>query len=225
METFDRFRKAVYRRAIEQLLKSCPAGLKNKNVLDVGCFTGLSLEVIQENGAIAYGIELQAEAARLAEAKSPGRVRSADICAPLPFPEKFAAVTMTDVVEHLRDPLAALESLGQSMENGGLLLVTTPNTGSVVAHVLGRYWPSRCPIHHLYLFNPSNLGLLLEQAGFEIVRSAPLWKTYSLEYVVWLLPSLSPALGRVARFIPKFMQKLVLPFNGGEMLIVARKRS
>ena len=221
---FDGFRKSVFRDGLTRLLKHLPAGLAGKRVLDVGCFTGLSLEVIQENGGIPFGIELQSEAAQVAESKFPGRVYSCDICRRLPFDTKFTAVTLTDVLEHLHDPLAALQTLSAALEPGGHILFTTPNAASPLATVLGKHWPSRCPIHHIYLFNPTNVRRLLARAGFDMLQCTPLAKRYSLEYVGWVLPNLSPTLGKLFRLIPKAFHKLVLPMRGGEMLIVARKR-
>ena len=225
MAAFDRFRKEVYRHAFERIVPYIPGGVRGRNILDVGCFSGLSLQVIQEHGATAFGVELQEDAARLASARSPGRVASCDICQALPFEEKFSAVTLTDVIEHLHDPLLALRSLAASMEPGGVMLLTTPNTHSLVARLLGSLWPSYCPIHHLYLFHPASIAALLKPAGVELISCRSLWKTYCLGYVVWLMPTLSPTLGRILRFVPGFLRGIILPFNGGEMIVLARRRS
>lgn len=224
ISVFDSIRKNAYRNAIQKLQTTNGGTLRGKNVLDVGCFTGLSLEVLQEEHAVPFGIELQEEAAQIAAAKFPGRVQSCDICHKLPFRESFAAITLTDVIEHLSDPLAALQSLAGALDAGGHILFTTPDTGSLVARLLGPLWPSRCPVHHIYLFNRANIARLLDRADFEIVHCSPLWKRYSLDYVIWIMPNLSPALGKVVQLIPRWARKLVLPLNGGEMLVVARKR-
>lgn len=223
ISVFDSFRKGVFRSGFERLQACVPGALKGQPVLDVGCFTGLSLEVIRDAGAVPFGIELQQDAAKIAEQKFPGRVFSCDICRELPFHERFAAVTLTDVLEHLHDPLLALLTLRESMVEGGHILFTTPNSASVVAKLMGKYWFSRCPIHHIYLFNPANVTKLLNRAGFEVVEIRPLTKRLSLEYVGWIIPKLSPSLGWVMKLVPKAIQKVVLPLRGGEMVIVAKR--
>lgn len=221
---FDEFRRNSFRLGFDRLTALAPDALKGRRVLDVGCFTGLSLEVMAAHGSVPYGIELQEEAVKVANRKFPGRVFSCDICRDLPLPEKFAAITLTDVLEHLHDPFAALQSLHNALEPGGYILFTTPNAGSPIAKALGKHWPSRCPIHHIFLFNPGNAKKLLERAGFKVVESRPFTKRLSLEYVGWVLPKLSPTLGRLFRLVPKAFHKLVLPLRGGEMLIIAQKR-
>lgn len=46
---------------------------------------------------------------------------------------------------------------------------------------------------------------------------------FPLEYVRWVIPKLSPSLGKLCWLIPQPLNRLVLPLRGGEMLIVARK--
>lgn len=98
----------------------------------------------------------------------------------MPFGERFAALTMTDVLEHLHDPPAALRSLSAALADDGLLMLTTPNTDSPIAKLLGRHWPSYCAIHHIYLFNPKNASMLLERLGFTVLSVLPLAKRYPL---------------------------------------------
>ena len=52
--------------------------LEGTNILDIGCFTGEFLELIQSRGADVFGLELQTEAVAIANAKLPGKVYKAD---------------------------------------------------------------------------------------------------------------------------------------------------
>jgi SAM-dependent methyltransferase len=221
---FDAQRADTYRRGLSRLLAVMPGGLRSKAVLDVGCFTGLSLDALRELGGEAYGLEYQPEAAASAAARHPGRVRVGDICSAPDFGRRFDAATMTDVIEHVPDPARALRAVAHLLHDGGWLLVTTPDTGSLMARGLRSAWPSLCPIHHLHLFDRANLARLLHQCGFEVLRACSLWKWYSLEYINWIMPNFNPALARVCSYVPKFLRQFVLPLNGGEMLVLARKQ-
>jgi 2-polyprenyl-3-methyl-5-hydroxy-6-metoxy-1,4-benzoquinol methylase len=221
---FDAQRADTYRRSLSRLLTLMPGGLQGKSVLDVGCFTGLSLDVLKQLGGEAYGLEYQPEAAAIANSRHPGHVCVGDICSAPDFARPFDAVTMTDVIEHVPDPARALRTVTHLLHDDGWLLLTTPDTGSLMARCLRSAWPSLCPIHHLHLFNRANLARLLQTCGFEVARACSLWKWYSLEYINWIMPNFNPSLARVCSFVPKYLQRFVLPLNGGEMLIVARKR-
>ncbi len=52
--------------------------LQGNSVLDIGCFTGEFLELLQDKGADVFGLELQTEAVDIANQKLPGKVYEAD---------------------------------------------------------------------------------------------------------------------------------------------------
>ena len=104
LSTFDDQRKAVYRANLRRWSSWTGQSPKGKRILDVGCFTGISLEAISEDGGEPYGIELQEHAAAVAGAKFPGRVAVGDICTiDPPFPP-LDLVTMTDVIDKAAIP-------------------------------------------------------------------------------------------------------------------------
>jgi SAM-dependent methyltransferase len=169
-------------------------------------------------------LEYQPEAAATAAARHPGRVRVGDICSAPAFARRFDAATLTDVIEHVPDPARALRAIAHLLHDGGWLLLTTPDTGSLMAGTLRSAWPSLCPIHHLHLFNRPNLTRLLDECGFEVHHAGSLWKWYSLEYINWVMPNFNASLARLCSYVPKFLRRFVLPLNGGEMLVLAQKR-
>lgn len=88
----------------------------------------------------------------------------------------FDAVSLLDVLEHLADPLTALRQARELLAPGGVLLLSVPNVG---------YWPvlrdlmagrfDYQPVGilcntHLRFFTASSLELLLQDAGFELLR-------------------------------------------------------
>lgn len=82
------------------------------------------------------------------------------------LPENYYdLLTMYHVIEHLHDPLGALQTLHSAMKPNGVLVVECPN---VEAHC-------QAPSHrlhraHLYNFNTVTLQALAEKAGFRLVR-------------------------------------------------------
>jgi 2-polyprenyl-3-methyl-5-hydroxy-6-metoxy-1,4-benzoquinol methylase len=218
----EKQKQNIFRSYLKIFHKVTGCSIKNQEVLDVGCFNGFSLSAIKECGGIPFGVELQREAALEAAARFPGQVLQGDASDFVKFGRQFDVITMSDVIEHLVDPFDVISKLRRGLKKGGYLILTTPNTRSVMCRLLGKVWPSYTPIHHINIFNDRNLAEMLQKRGFEVVSIQPLWKKLSLGYVKSILPHLSPVLGRFSRLIPRVFDRVSCPLNGGEMYIIAR---
>ena len=87
------------------------------------------------------------------------------------LPERsFDAAVLWHVLEHLPEPLAALESVRRWLVPGGRLLVGVPNLDSLQADIGGERWFHLDPQRHVVHFTPSGLLALLTRAGFSDVR-------------------------------------------------------
>jgi SAM-dependent methyltransferase len=149
-------------------------------VLDVGCWTGSFLVGARERGWDPVGIEPSTWASERA------RARGVDVhvgeLSDHPFPNgSFRLVAMRDVVEHLTDPGDALTTVTSLLEPGGVLFVTTPDAGSVVARLLGRRWWSVLPMHVQY-FTRSSLERLLTAHGLRMRSITTHPKVFSARY-------------------------------------------
>ncbi len=107
-------------------------------LLDVGCGMGEMLASAARRGWQVAGIEPNRCAARCARQ----RVPQADVfCGPVEvFPVvagAFDVITCLEVIEHLREPAAALSRLYGCLRPGGLLVATTPDAGGVHARLSG----------------------------------------------------------------------------------------
>jgi 2-polyprenyl-3-methyl-5-hydroxy-6-metoxy-1,4-benzoquinol methylase len=161
-------------RAHAKLLAAVGAG---NRVLDVGCSSGYLARPLSERGNTIVGLELDPEAARAAETYCErvlvGDVETMDL--PLE-PGSFDVVLCGDVVEHLRDPVAALARLRPLLRPGGRLVVSTPNIANwaVRLSLLGGRWryTDRGILDrtHTHLFTRATLREALERAGYEVVR-------------------------------------------------------
>ncbi len=146
---------------------AAPADGSPRRLLDVGCASGLFLEMMQRRaGWQVEGVELnqaaaQATSARLGVPVFAGPVEHAN------FPSaSFDAVTMWDVLEHLHDPLPLLREVRRILRPAGVLFVRVPNAASYIARLCGRYWSGYDLPRHMTLLSPQTLPLLLERAGF-----------------------------------------------------------
>jgi 2-polyprenyl-3-methyl-5-hydroxy-6-metoxy-1,4-benzoquinol methylase len=93
------------------------------------------------------------------------------------------AVTAWDIIEHLADPLSALASIHRALARGGMLFLSTPDAGSLVARLMGRRWHYLDPVQHRTLFSRANLARALASSGFDVVAVRTFGRLYRLQYV------------------------------------------
>jgi len=161
-------------RAHAKLLAAVGTG---RRVLDVGCSSGYLARPLAERGNTIVGIELDPEAAREAEAFCE-RVLVGDVeIMELPLEAaSFDVVLCGDVVEHLRDPAAALARLRPLLRPGGRVVLSTPNVANWairLALLAGRWRYTDRGIldrSHTHLFTRSTLRETLELAGYRVER-------------------------------------------------------
>jgi SAM-dependent methyltransferase len=78
------------------------------------------------------------------------------LAAPLPADQRFDSLVMSEILEHLEDPVAALSSAGNALEAGGRLFVNVPAN-------------SPAP-DHIFLFESlEHAADLVRQAGFDVI--------------------------------------------------------
>jgi len=139
---------------------------KIKSLLDVGCSNGLSLDVSQRKKIKSYGLELNDKEATIAEKK-----HKIYRCSILEFKEKikFDAITMWDVIEHIKDTHKLLNKISKMLNKGGIFFFQTPNANSLANSIM--HERSNCfnGIEHVNLFSLKSINLIAKKNGFKIV--------------------------------------------------------
>jgi 2-polyprenyl-3-methyl-5-hydroxy-6-metoxy-1,4-benzoquinol methylase len=83
-------------------------------------------------------------------------------------PGGFDVITMSHVLEHLPDPVDALERCRRLLRSGGLIVAAVPNLSSLQASIGKGCWFHLDPPHHLFHFTEEGLRALLVQARFRV---------------------------------------------------------
>jgi SAM-dependent methyltransferase len=165
------YKDVIFSRILAELnarVKAAPRAL-----LDIGSHAGRFLHLASESGWRAEGTEINPRTAAYAAERTGAtvhRVRAEDVAR---LGRRFDAVTLTDVLEHIPEPLAMLGTARSVLAKDGWLSVKVP-CGPV--QLLKETWRARLQrgyratiadnLVHVSHFSPRSLRLALERAGF-----------------------------------------------------------
>jgi SAM-dependent methyltransferase len=154
-----------------------------RRLLDVGAHAGRFIARARARGWDADGLELNPRTAAYAAAASGGIVHQGSLEAWAPSGPRYDALTMTDVLEHIPDPRAALRRAHDLLEPFGWIAVKVPNAPVQRIKERARSWlrPGYQPaladnLVHVNHFSPASLHLALEREAFQaidVVVAAP----------------------------------------------------
>jgi predicted SAM-dependent methyltransferase len=144
----------------------------------------------------------------------------------------FDAITMSHVIEHLHDPLAALRECYRILRPGGVLWVATPNLGSYGHKLFGRDWRGLEPPRHLGIFTRESLKAGLKETGFEVSGQPRV--SYSTHYIFQASAAIArgtdpinsqPPLPRHLRLraLIAELRSWLLPSRAEEVMLLSRK--
>jgi SAM-dependent methyltransferase len=183
-------------------------------VLDAGAGRGQLVAALREGGYSAEGID--------PSPRGPG-------VTPAALEEHSAqdldAVVLWHVLEHVRDPLAALERLRGWLGPAGVVLVAVPNLDSLQARIAGPAWFHLDLPRHRTHFTARGARELLVRAGLEPLQVRHLVLEHNV-HGMWL--ALLGRLGMTPGFAFHLLKRnvkpstrdLVLLFVAGPLLLV-----
>ena len=165
---FERLTRFFRRRRVGVIRRLTKPGA----VLDVGCGRGFTLRFLADSGYRPTGVELSPQAASHARDALGLDIRTGDFLSQTFEPDQFEVVIFWHSLEHIADPLAALDRAKEILKPGGLLVVAVPNFESIQARTSGREWFHLDVPRHYVHFSTGGLKKALKDRGFHIVSTA-----------------------------------------------------
>ena len=158
-------RRPAFRKRVDMIREFASSG----RLLDIGSSVGEFLSVAGDSGFHAEGIELHEYACTYA--KQRGLTVHNRQLEEIRFPdEAFDIITMWELVAFIPEPLPFLRECARILKKGGFLFLSTPNTEGFEFKILGKAHTNFVGPNHHNLFNAQNIRLLLEKAGFSVLR-------------------------------------------------------
>jgi SAM-dependent methyltransferase len=190
-------------------------------ILEVGSAMGSFLKLAQEQGFDVKGIEVSEKACEIARSKVGGEnvfngtLESANI-----KPSSFDVLFMSDVIEHIPEPLPFLEKAFNSIRKGGIIYFTTPDPNHWSRKFFGKNW-----VHykdeHLMFLSLKTFDWIADHFGLYLFDFSPSQKYADLNYLSYQLEHFDYKLlgvfsRLIRRVIPNRMCEALVPISIGE---------
>jgi SAM-dependent methyltransferase len=171
----------IFRTILRQLDQRIPGS--ERRLLDVGAHAGRFLHLARQAEWRVEGLELNPRTAAFAARRTAAIVHQVNAHALAASGGRYQAITLTDVLEHIPEPVPLLKTLARLVAPGGVIAVKVPSGRSQFhkERVLSAMVPRRAislagNLVHVNHFTPASLRSALERAGFgdvRIVTAAP----------------------------------------------------
>jgi 2-polyprenyl-3-methyl-5-hydroxy-6-metoxy-1,4-benzoquinol methylase len=176
-QKFSRFMKRasnkVLRRGKSEIFYKALSAhlLPGSKILDIGCGDGSFLALAGKK-FICSGIEISDHLAGLAKAREGLMIKTGNFLEADFAGEKYDGITLISLLEHLTDPLRALQKCYDLLSERGMLLIKTVNYECGNRRIKKGNWTGFRPPDHAVYFSPSNLKRILKSIGFKEIKTS-----------------------------------------------------
>jgi SAM-dependent methyltransferase len=195
-----------------------------RRLLEIGCGNGFFLEEALDQGFTEVrGVEPSEAAA----AGASDRVRALivrDMMRPGLFATgEFDVICIFQVFDHIPDPGRLLDECLNVLRPGGLIVSLNHNARSISARILGERSPI-VDLEHTYLYSPDTMRRIVAAHGFDVVSVASVLNTYSLRYLMQLVPMPRGIKKRILASLGKtVLGDVTLSVPLGNLCLIGRK--
>lgn len=222
----EQMKRATARLYLDQLRDYTPPSGRSR-LLEIGCGNGELLLEASLLGFEVAGIEVSPYAASVANARLG---RECVMCGTLEDAElpaaSFDVCVLSDVIEHVADPVEMLTRVRRLLSPAGVLLLTTPSVDSWSARLMRRNW-MEFKLEHLVFFGRSTIESALARSGYEQVVIQPNEKVLTPEYMSnhferFRVPLISRIVGLGYRLLPRLVRFRHIRVVASGILVMAR---
>jgi 2-polyprenyl-3-methyl-5-hydroxy-6-metoxy-1,4-benzoquinol methylase len=143
-----------------------------RKIIDVGCGPGFDAVFFMKNGFRVYACDVSKKAIEYAKSKNPGPEYFQWDAEKKPINIKAEGIYAFEIIEHVFDYDDFLRNLHESLNDGGILVLSTPNVlapRNRIKVMLGKDDWFACK-YHVHYFSPHMMRVSLEKNGFEVLE-------------------------------------------------------
>jgi len=177
-------------------------------LLEIGCSTGLLLNELRKVGWNVSGVEPDEWAFNLAKTNFKLDVTNSYFQDAGYKAEFFDVIVMLHVIEHIPNPVEALNQINSLIRPGGILVMETPRYDTIWFKFLRGRERSVIP-GHLYYFTRKSLTDMASAAGFKLLELNSVGRTLTLDRLCYSISKVSNS-ARVSRALTATSEKLHL---------------
>lgn len=161
----------VQKFALERLLSFMSGEHEQIRILEIGVGSGEISNMLARSGFEIYAVDNSKECLEKLSLSSRSYLLDSNF-PPFPFLSNFFdAVIIYEVIEHLWNPIGALQEINRIMKPSGKLLISTPNVSWFPYRL--KYLFGSCPddfhsTNHLQFWNWRHFEKAVKQGGFEV---------------------------------------------------------
>lgn len=160
----DNFYVNIYTNGLNDIQSILP---NISNILDIGCSSGLFLDIAKNRGLRTFGVELNQSEFKLAQEK--GHSVYNELLENIDFEVKFDAITMWDVFEHIKDGEFYLNYMRKLLSEKGVIFLQIPSSDSLAAKILREHCNMFDGLEHVNLYGVNTIKMLAEKCGLNVL--------------------------------------------------------
>ncbi|MBL7697102.1 MAG: class I SAM-dependent methyltransferase [Chitinophagaceae bacterium] len=149
-------------------------GLTKGTLLDIGAGTGAFLHHMRTGGWNIEGVEPDSGAIERAAREYQLQLKPSSELFNF-SEEKFDAVTMWHVLEHVHDLHGYITQIKKIAKPGATIFIAVPNYTSHDAECYQASWAAYDVPRHLYHFSPAAMSELMKRHGLAVRKIQPMW--------------------------------------------------
>lgn len=219
---------STFRRNFLKWLREIRKYKSGGNLLDVGCGTGIFLDLVRSDGWNVLGVEVSGFGAQYATSTFNIDVVNDDFLNASLTEDHFDVLTMWDTIEHLSDPLTAMTKAHKLLKAKGIFALLTGDIESVLSRLTRTRWRLMTPPLHLYYFSTATIVRALRETGFRPLKIIRPGKFVSLDLFLYQFSNLYlPHLQQLARVMLNRANLARFAFYinlKDEILVIAQKQ-
>lgn len=163
VENSDEFYVNLYNQGLDSIEKISPKG----TILDIGCSSGVFLDVAKKRAWQTHGVELNEKEFEFAKKKG-HHVHNA-LLETLDLKTTFDAITMWDVFEHIKDGEFYLSMMSKLLKKNGVIFLQIPSSDSLAAKILQEKCNMFDGLEHVNIYGVKTITKLAEECGLTVL--------------------------------------------------------